>query len=643
MRTVLAPARPSPLAIAVGIAVSCVVTAIAMLALASSAYAPTIEPLPFLDRGWWHAASAALVISLAWRFRHGQEAASYTLLAVSCLLAGWAVEAIRYDIETRAGIKWAVLLISGLALVPAPAAVIAAFASTPPRSLGRHAALILAAVVATSVVAVIAQAAIRERDAAYSGIGQTLVDWFSSSLVILGVLAAAIAGSIRNEAQRVVPAPATPRRRAAVSRPMGYALILAFVMAALTIGAGVQTSAAAEGHTLLPLLAALIAIVGARWSAFVAWSAIAISLGISGVVIFAGALDVEVQKFIQDPEVAWVPTAGWLLMAGCALAVTVTGIAAAAAAAAEAIRPVPAGTSAGTLRVRTIAATATVAGAWATGLWVLGRDVLDLPLLEVPFWAMSMASVVLAVVLVLGAAGVLRARLVPAIAEAEATARRPLRPFRYLETVVVETLTARAAVRRSAVAAERSKLASDLHAQILPSLADIRTRYESGATDADVADRLRELEREVRDLMAERRLVVLEEFGIVEAIEWLVGRAEERAALDIQLSVDDRTTPVRPPREVERAAFRIAQLAVENALQHAAPTRLELQVLARSDEVRVSVVDDGRGFRPTAGARAGDRLGISDMHTQAAEVHGDVQVVSPASGGTMVTFAWPAA
>ena len=276
------------------------------------------------------------------------------------------------------------------------------------------------------------------------------------------------------------------------------------------------------------------------------------------------------------------------------------------------------------------------------GVLAFWHDSLDAPLLEGPYWAMYMSIAVLSAVLVIGAVEAARARLVPAIAEAEATARRPLRPFRYLETIAIETLTGRASVRRSATAAERSKLASDLHAQILPSLAEIRSRYESGAPDAEVADRLRELEQDVRDLMAERRLVVLEEFGIVEAIEWLVGRAEERAAMDVQLSIDDRSTTLRPPREVERAAFRIAQLAVENALQHAAPSRLELQVLARDDEVRISVVDDGRGFTSPVSMRDRDHLGISDMRSQAAEVHGDVSVVSRATGGTMVTFAWPA-
>lgn len=142
--------------------------------------------------------------------------------------------------------------------------------------------------------------------------------------------------------------------------------------------------------------------------------------------------------------------------------------------------------------------------------------------------------------------------------------------------------------------------------------------------------------------MAERRLVILEEFGLIEAIEWLLGRAEERQSLEVNLSVDDRTTAERPPREVERAAFRIAQLAVENALQHAAPKRLVLDVLARADAVRLSVADDGRGLATATGDPGRDRFGIADMRSQAAQVRGDIQVVAPPAGGTTVTFAWPA-
>ncbi len=632
--------RATPVAIATGVAGLCVGVAAVVLAIISVGRPPIIESSYGLGHAWFQLVSGAILILLAARLRRREEAISFALLAGACLLAGWAIQEFRYDVVSGRFIPW-IDLLAGLALVPAPTAVVAAFASTPPRRLANLAPAVLTVVVGISVVAVVGQSAIREHDASYSGIGQPLVDAFSSSLVTIAVVLIAALGSIRNEAQRFVGTSLAPRRDPAVPRRLGYFLLASLSVGVLVAGAGFQSPGAAQGHTLLPLLAALVAIIGARWSAYISWAALAVSLAIGASVAFSGALDIEIQKIVQDPDAPWVPNALWLLLAGCSLLVAFLGIAAASSAVVEARnagaeRADRAGGNAGKL-----AAAASGVAAWATAAWLFERDGLEAPLLEGPFWAIYMSIAVLACLLVIAAAEAVRRRLVPAIAEAEATARHPLRPFRYLETVAIETLTARAALRRSATAAERSRLASDLHAQILPSLADIRARYESGAVDADVAVRLRELEREVRDLMAERRLVVLEEFGIVEAIEWLVGRAEERASMAIQLSVDDRSTDLRPPREVERAAFRVAQLAVENVLQHAAPGRLELQVLARADEVRIAVVDDGPGMQSTSSDRERDHVGISDMRSQAAEVHGDVTVVSPASGGTTVTFAWP--
>jgi signal transduction histidine kinase len=600
----------------------------------------TSDAFSYLHDAWLHAASGGVLIPLAIWLRRRHEAAAFALLAGACLLAGWAIEAVLYGYEAPGRLVWSIDLLAGLALVPAPAAVVAAFASTPERRLADRSPVMLGVMVAISVAAVVGQSAVLAVGSSFGGLGQTLVDWFSSTLVTLAVVVIAVAGSIRNEARSFVPSSTVARRDPTVPRRLGYFVIAALTTSALAAAGGFQSAPAAQGHTLLPLLAVLAAVIATRWSAYVAWSAVAVSLGAGAAVIFAGAVEAEVRTIVQDPQAPWAPTAGWLLIAGLSLALAVLGIAAACSALLEA-RNAGADDAHGAPGAWTLTAIAAVVAAWATAIWLVGRLGREAPLLEGPFWAVSMTITVLAGVLLLGGAQAVRARLVPAVAEAEAAARHPLRPFRYLETVAIETLTARAATRRSAVAAERSRLASDLHAQILPSLADIRTRYESGAPEADVAARLRELEREVRDLMAERRLVLLEEFGIVEAIEWLVGRAEERASMDVLLSVDDRSTSLRPPREVERAAFRIAQLAVENALQHASPTHLELQVLARSDEVRISVVDDGRGLR-AAGDRGRDHVGISDMRTQAAEVRGDVTVVSPASGGTMVTFAWPA-
>jgi signal transduction histidine kinase len=235
-------------------------------------------------------------------------------------------------------------------------------------------------------------------------------------------------------------------------------------------------------------------------------------------------------------------------------------------------------------------------------------------------------------------------RLVPAIAEAELAAGRPFIATRYLIIVVSEFVTGQAQTRVLAAEAERARIASDLHADVLPSIAQVLADNAAGAAPEQVAGRLRAVEREVRGLLAERRLVVLEEFGIVEALEWLVDQAEKRVAFPIDLTVDDRSTDDRPPRAVERAAFRIAQLAVENSIQHAQPSRLLLDVLVQARQLRVEVADDGRGAPPTETTRAAktNHQGIADMAFHANQVQGRLEVGSPPAGGTSVAFAWTA-
>jgi len=99
---------------------------------------------------------------------------------------------------------------------------------------------------------------------------------------------------------------------------------------------------------------------------------------------------------------------------------------------------------------------------------------------------------------------------VPAVAEAEASALRPLRPFRYLETVVTEAITGRAEHRRRAASAERHRLATELQAGVLVNLERVASTNAAGAPREEIAERLRELQVAIRGLMAEGRQVVLE-------------------------------------------------------------------------------------------------------------------------------------
>lgn len=239
----------------------------------------------------------------------------------------------------------------------------------------------------------------------------------------------------------------------------------------------------------------------------------------------------------------------------------------------------------------------------------------------------------------LGIAGDLRPSLTRA---RNRIVREHASPVGWAGIFIDEVVPGRETGRRSAAEAERVRLASDLHAQILPSLNLVLAESAAGASPEAIADRLRDLERDMRGIVAERRLVILEEFGIVQALEWLAERAEARAPVVVELTVQPGVGEQRPPREVERAAFRVAQLAVDNALLHAEPSRVSVEVLTEASRLRIRVEDDGQGLAAGAPERAArkNHQGMVDMRLQADLVRARLDVTSARPGGTVVLFDW---
>src|SRR6267154_423149 len=108
---------------------------------------------------------------------------------------------------------------------------------------------------------------------------------------------------------------------------------------------------------------------------------------------------------------------------------------------------------------------------------------------------------------------------------------------------------------------------------------------------------LRTVDMELERLMADRWPVVLEAFGLVEALEDLAERTEADGTVEVGLEVQGAAGRPRP--EIERAAWRVAQLAIDNAVRHAGT------VGRRERRVRVREAGRVRDRRPlrVAGTR----------------------------------------
>ncbi len=223
--------------------------------------------------------------------------------------------------------------------------------------------------------------------------------------------------------------------------------------------------------------------------------------------------------------------------------------------------------------------------------------------------------------------------------------------FTAIRVFLDELVPGREAGRAEAAETERGRLAADLHAEVLPSLRRALAEAETGGTVERLAADLRAAVDEVEALLAARRSIVLEEMGLLAALEWLAERTEDRSAVRVEILVEgDGSTlgssadAARPPREVERAAFRVAQLALDNVVRHVPSASVAVRVTVTQALVRLRIEDDGDGPPVDEGAAArSGRRGIADMRAEAAACGAQLLIArGPDDQGTAIAFVWPA-
>jgi signal transduction histidine kinase len=215
-----------------------------------------------------------------------------------------------------------------------------------------------------------------------------------------------------------------------------------------------------------------------------------------------------------------------------------------------------------------------------------------------------------------------------------------------------DELLGRAASRRTTERRERARLASELHAEVLPALRAALADLEAGRDAALVGGQLAAIATDIQALTLDRRNLILEELGLVAALEALAERFEERgiATIDIDVGEPASAAPTtldhedggRPPLAVERAALHVAELALANAARHGSgPVRVGIVVDAHA--VHLEIANDGPPFDPEVArdaVRRGAR-GLSEMREAAAEIDADLDVRPGPAGGAIVRLTWP--
>ena len=107
------------------------------------------------------------------------------------------------------------------------------------------------------------------------------------------------------------------------------------------------------------------------------------------------------------------------------------------------------------------------------------------------------------------------------------------------------------------------------------------------------------------------------------------------------IDVDVEGTQQQLPMRIEATLLRVAQGAVGNIVKHSGASKARVTLTYNPDEVRVDVVDNGRGFIPDTQPNEPGHVGLAAMRRRAAEVGGELTIESTPGDGTAVSVCLP--
>ena len=203
-----------------------------------------------------------------------------------------------------------------------------------------------------------------------------------------------------------------------------------------------------------------------------------------------------------------------------------------------------------------------------------------------------------------------------------------------------------AAMHRDAgVTSERERLAREIHDTLAQSLTGLvllaqRASREIEPTDA-ATETISLIEQTAREALGEARALVAAnaavpvESGLADALV----RLGERFARETGVHVETRVDPVTLDRDLEVVLLRCTQEALANVRKHAQATSARVDVVARGDEVELTVEDDGVG---PVGADEDSGFGVSGMRERLALVGGRLTLEPGETKGTVLRATVPA-
>jgi signal transduction histidine kinase len=203
--------------------------------------------------------------------------------------------------------------------------------------------------------------------------------------------------------------------------------------------------------------------------------------------------------------------------------------------------------------------------------------------------------------------------------------------------------------QREAIEADRKRIAREIHDDLAGQLTALRfdlhwieKRLPPG--QADVAEKVRSMiagvdrtHDVVEHIIRELRPQILDDLGLVPAVEWLASEFEERSGIPVDVVTGPE--PVIPRPEQATALFRISQEALTNVARHADAGLVRIRLRERFSTLSLVIRDDGKGFVP--GSPRDGSHGLVGIGERVRLAGGRLKIRSAPGRGTEISVLLP--
>jgi len=194
---------------------------------------------------------------------------------------------------------------------------------------------------------------------------------------------------------------------------------------------------------------------------------------------------------------------------------------------------------------------------------------------------------------------------------------------------------------------ERRLISRELHDQVGQLLTAIQMKFNTIGVSSDASERtgcvhegkalVYRTVTAVRDLAMGLRPSILDDLGLVAALEWQAREFQRRSGIQVSLSLGGNLTEL--PESHRTCLYRIVQEGLTNCGRHADAKHVELSLYGGEEFISVTISDDGKGFDAKQSTRRG--LGLVGIEERVRELGGKTNILSQACKGTLLEVEIP--